>query len=112
MSMLRRCLAIAFVAWAVLAAPSLCRAAVLEHLCPCGVSASCEHEESCSADPCAIAKPATEAKAGLDSSGSLLLALGASAPAYAPVLPSQHVSLRSSEGVAVPPCHRVLPLLL
>ena len=58
--MLRRVLTLTLIAWGILAMPSLCSAGVLEHLCGCGVSSSCAHEESCSADPCVIAKPVTD----------------------------------------------------
>ena len=66
--MLRRVVILALLAWAILAMPSLCSAGVLEHLCACGVSNSCSHEESCSADPCVIAKPTTE-------NGAMMLSL-------------------------------------
>ena len=58
--MLRRVLIFALVCWGVLAVPSLCSAGVLEHVCACGVSNNCSHEESCSADPCVIGKPSTD----------------------------------------------------
>lgn len=58
--MLRGVLVFALLSWGVLAVPSLCNAGMLEHFCACGVSNNCSHEESCSADPCVIAKPAPE----------------------------------------------------
>ena len=58
--MLRRVLLFALLAWGVLTVPLLCSGGVLEHACVCEVSSSCSHEESCSADPCVIAKPTNE----------------------------------------------------
>jgi hypothetical protein len=38
--------------WAVIAAPLLCVAGVLQHDCPCAEESSCEHELDCGSDPC------------------------------------------------------------
>lgn len=59
-AMLRRMLVAAFLSWGILVVPSLCRAGILEHLCECGLSSSCGHEESCTSDPCTLAKPTSE----------------------------------------------------
>ena len=58
--MLRRVLIVVLLSWGVLAVPSLCSAGLLEHACACEISSNCSHEESCSADPCVIGKPAPE----------------------------------------------------
>lgn len=42
-----------FFAWALLLAPSLCAAGLLEHACGCESEQQCQHEDSCSSDPCA-----------------------------------------------------------
>lgn len=39
-------------AWAMLAAPALCAAGVIAHLCERHGEASCGHESGCQTDPC------------------------------------------------------------
>ena len=38
--------------WAIVAAPALCAAGVLEHECRCDDGVACDHESDCDVDPC------------------------------------------------------------
>lgn len=51
-----RLLSILLVVFALLAGPALCTGGLLEHDCDCGQGGAelqCQHEDSCSDDPCA-----------------------------------------------------------
>lgn len=113
--MLRRVLIVALLSWGVLAVPSLCSAGVLEHACACEISSNCSHEESCSADPCVIGKPAPEVSGSLQPlapSSALLVIVPA-----AECVDSAALASRVSAGhpaFAVPPALRLgtRPLLI
>lgn len=38
--------------WTLFVGPALCAGGWLEHACDCGRDNACQHEESCSQDPC------------------------------------------------------------
>ena len=110
----RNLLIVALLSWGALAMPSLCRAGMLEHLCSCGVSSNCEHEESCSQDPCVIAKPATES-AGISQSLVPLPTLAMFPAAECPYLSAlDSRTFASRPRPAVPPALRsgARPLLI
>jgi len=50
-----RLVTLSFLVWALLLGPALCMAGLVEHLCDCNgsVEMQCQHDESCSDDPCA-----------------------------------------------------------
>jgi hypothetical protein len=84
--MLRRLLVLITLSWGIIVLPSLCRAGVLAHPCECGVSSDCGHEESCTSDPCTLAKPKTET--GDVHPLASPLAVTAVLPCFAPRLPA------------------------
>ena len=66
-----RLLSSLFVVFMLLAGPALCMGGLIEHECDCGqggVEMQCQHEDSCSADPCeALTMPSDrEARTLLD----------------------------------------------
>jgi hypothetical protein len=79
--------------WGALAMPALCGAGALEHLCACGTSGSCAHEESCSTDPCFAARPTDGNTAPLLSPALLLAPV-----AIAPLAESPEAALLRSSG--------------
>ena len=66
--------------WAIVAAPALCAAGVLAHMCECEESAVCDHESGCETDPCSDLVVLRDG-----SQDGLQEADGSSAPAQLPV---------------------------
>ncbi|MGH2571762.1 MAG: hypothetical protein ACRDGR_11075, partial [bacterium] len=67
-TLMPRSLMAAFIALQLLAAPVLCLAGVLEHLCSdCAQTFSCGHEDDCEQDPCSeiAVRPASSTRGDL-----------------------------------------------
>ena len=78
--------------WVLLLSPALCLSGVLLHPCPdCPQGFSCEHEEGCSADPCADLLP----QSGSTSTPNALDI----APAILPFLPIANPAFSTSGGL-------------
>lgn len=77
-----RCLGFVAVVLALVAVPSLCQSGMLKHACDCVPQSECNHEATCSEDPCGLYAN-TRAPAGTEAAGFALASLPtSSAPGF------------------------------